>query len=340
MEITRNWRFFIGIDISKKWLDIHLFDHKTSDRDEVQLANTNKGFERLGQWLAARQIGPSKSVLVSEHTGRYGEQLLRWTTENEWMHAVVKTTALQKVGFEHHRKTDAYDAQQLAEYGWRFEDKLQLAKADKQSIGQLKRLQAERRAMVDRRAALKSKLTEADLHDANMDQIKEMWTQQISLLSEHISEIEDQIETIINQDPALKHHSDIMDTAPGMGSVLKPLWLSLFGSRKKLDPRKISSRFGFAPHPHRSGSSLRGSNQSSGFGHSEMRKVMYQAAICVKTHYPHYQNYYQKKRAEGKPHLLVMNNIINKLIRLYCAMWNKQEEYDPEYIRKKWNKSA
>lgn len=340
MEITRNWRFFIGIDISKQWLDIHLFDRKTSSRDEVQLANTNKGFHQLDQWLTAQQVGPSKSVLVSEHTGRYGEQLLRWTTTNKWTHAVVKTTALQKVGFEHHRKTDAFDAQQLAEYGWRFEDKLRLTEAPKQSVGQLKRLQAERRAMVDRRAALKSKRTEADLHDADMDQIKEMWAQQIGLLSEHIAEIEDQIETIINQDPELKQHSDILNTAPGMGSVLKPLWLSLFGNRKRLDPRKISSRFGFAPHPHRSGSSVHQSNQSSGFGHAEMRKVMYQAAMCVKTHYSHYQNYYQRKRAEGKPHLLVINNIINKLIRLYCAMWNKQEEYDPEYIRKKWKKSA
>lgn len=69
MEITRNWRFFIGIDISKKWLDIHLFDRKTSSRDEVHLANTTTGFQRLGQWLTAQQVGPSKSVLVSEHTG-------------------------------------------------------------------------------------------------------------------------------------------------------------------------------------------------------------------------------------------------------------------------------
>lgn len=340
MRITRNWRFFIGIDISKQWLDIHLVDCNTGSREEQQLANTNKGFKQLGQWLTARQAEPSKSVFVSEHTGRYGEQLLRWSTKNEWTHAVVKTTALQKVGFEHHRKTDVFDAQQLAEYGRRFEDKLQPAKAPKPAVSQLKRLQTERRAMVDRRAALKSKLTEADLHDADMNRLTEMWRRQITLLSEHIAEIEERIEAIINKDPELKQYSDILDTAPGMGSVLKPLWLSLFAGQQRLDPRKVSSRFGFAPHPHRSGSSVKGVDRSTGYGNSEMRKVMHQAAMCVKTHYSHYQDYYQRKRAEGKPHLLVINNIINKLIRLYCAMWNKQQAYDPEYIQKKWKQSA
>ena len=46
------------------------------------------------------------------------------------------------------------------------------------------RLQAERRAMVDRRAALRSKLTEADIHDADMERLTGMWSQQIALLTE------------------------------------------------------------------------------------------------------------------------------------------------------------
>jgi hypothetical protein len=40
---------------------------------------------------------------------------------------------------------------------------------------------------------------------------------------------------------------------------------------------------------------------------------MHQAALSVKTNYPHYRKYYEKKRAEGKEHLLVINNIINKV---------------------------
>jgi len=343
MKISITWRFIVGIDISKKQLDVYLLDRQTDLGYTDQVPNTDKGFEQLASWLADHGADRSQTKLISEHTGRYGEHLLRWTTINQWPHAVVKTTALKQVGNEHHRKTDAFDAEDLADYGVRFSDKLSLTKAPKPAIGQIKRLQAERRAMVDRRAALRSKLTEADIHDADMERLMDMWTQQIGLLTEHITEIEARTKELINQDTAIKNRYRIMRTAPGIGKVLGPLWLSLFAGRQTLDARKISSRFGFAPHPHQSGSSVKRAEQSSGFGNSEVRRVMHQAALSAKTHYPHYRKYYQEKRAEGKEHLLVINNIINKLIRLYCAMWNNRTVYDPGYIQKnehKWKKSA
>jgi hypothetical protein len=74
-----------------------------------------------------------------------------------------------------------------------------------------------------------------------------------------------------------------------------------------------------------------------------MRRLMHQAARSVATHKPHYRDYYNQKIEEGKPELLVTNNIINKLIHLYCAMWNNRAEYDPNYIQKmkeQWKKSA
>lgn len=334
MQITIKRRYIVGIDISKKHLDLVLLDRKTGINDHQTVPNGQQGYRQLGCWLHNLGINQSQTVLVSEYTGRYGEHLLRWTTDQGWAHAVVKTTALEKVSWEHHRKTDPFDARQLAEYGDRFSDRLRLTEAPKPAVGQIKRLQGERRKMVDRRAALKSKLTEADLHDADMDQLIKMWRQQIALISKHITKLENQINAIIRQAPGLKQRASLMDTAPGMGKVLVPLWLQLFAGQQTINPRKVASRFGFAPHPHRSGSSVSSPNRSSGFGNSEVRRVMHQAALSVKTHYPHYRDYYDRKRAEGKPHLLVINNIINKLIRLYCAMWNNRSEYDPEYIQK------
>jgi len=331
------WRFIVGIDISKKYLDIYLFDRQRGKGLHYQVLNTYQGFARLGQWLG-HQADQSQTILVSEHTGRYGEHLLRWSTDNGWSHGVVKTTALGKVGFEHHRKTDQFDAQQLAEYGVRFGDRLPLTEAPNPAVGQIKRFQAERRKMVDRRAALKSKLTEAGLHDAHMQRLIGMWRRQIALLDEHIEELEERISKLIDQNRALDKRYQTMRSAPGMGPVLGTLWLSLFAGKSELNPRKISSRFGFAPHPHSSGSSVRSSERSAGFGNSEVRRVMNQAAMSVMTHHPHYRKYYKKKKAEGKQHLLVINNIINKLIRLYCAMWNKRVDYDPGHMQKMENK--
>lgn len=343
MEITINWRFIVGIDLSKKYLDIHLFDQKTGMNLSCQVPNTPEGFTQLAQWLENQGADQSQTKLISEHTGRYGEHLLRWTTETGWPHAVVKTTALKKVSWEHQRKTDEFDAEKLAEYGRRFGDRLQLSEGQKPAIKQVTRLQAERRKMVDRRAALKSKLAEAHFHDADMGRIIAMWQDQVTLLTDHIDEMEARIRKLISSNQNLMKRHQTMQTAPGMGKVLGPLWLSLFAGEDQINPRKTSSRFGFAPHPHRSGSSVRSPDQSTGFGNSEMRRVMHQAALSVKRNYPHYHEYYNRKRAEGKHHLLIINNIINKLIRLYCAMWNNRKMYDPDHIqkeKKKFKKSA
>lgn len=343
MKITIIWRFIVGVDISKKYLDIYLLDRKSGLGSDCQVPNTRKGFEQLARWLEEQEADNSQTSLISEHTGRYGEHLLRWTTDNDWPHAVVKTTALEKVRWEHHRKTDAFDASQLAEYGARFSDRLRLVEAPKPVVGQLKRLQAERRKMVDWRAALKSKLAEADYHDADMQRLTQMWQDQVNLLSDHIGQLEQRMNKLITRDPTLHRRIQTMRTAPGMGPVLGRFWLSQFAGRSSLNPRKISSRFGFAPHPHGSGTSVNKPDRSSGYGNSEMRRLMHQAARSVATHKPHYRTYYQRKRKEGKHELVVINNIINKLIRLYCAMWNRQVAYDPDYIQKnkhQWKKSA
>ena len=84
MELTISWRFIVGIDISKNKLDCYLLDRKTSQGFELQVINSSEGLQRLGRWLADQQVDDSQTILVSEHTGRYGEHLLRWTTTEEW----------------------------------------------------------------------------------------------------------------------------------------------------------------------------------------------------------------------------------------------------------------
>lgn len=145
MNITISWRYILGIDSSKQILDCYLLDRKTGRGCRFEVPNDKKGFVRLGRWLNTQGADSSQTKLISEHTGRYGEHLLRWSTEAEWPHAVVKTTALEKIRGEHHRKTDRFDAEKLAEYGDRFSDRLPLTEAPKPAVGQLRRLQAERR---------------------------------------------------------------------------------------------------------------------------------------------------------------------------------------------------
>lgn len=333
MTNSKTYRIHVGIDVSKLHLDIVLEDFNLQSY-EIQVDNTQTGFDRLDEWLHDHGADKTATILCSEHTGRYGEHLARWTTKSGWDHAIVKTTALKKVSPEHHRKEDSFDAGLLAEYARRFSDKLRLHQDSGAVARQLNRLQTERRFMVKQRASLKQKVSEADYHHACMEQIVQAYREQVRLLNKHIEEIEQQIQQLIHQTPKLKEVFYRLKSAPGIGDIVATKWITLFCGQQTLDPRKISSRFGFAPHKYRSGTAVHQRTRSSRYGDSEMRRLMTLAARSAFTHKEHYREYYQRKLQEGKPIKVATNNIINKLIRMLCAMWNKGVDYDPNHVNK------
>jgi transposase len=44
------------------------------------------------------------------------------------------------------------------------------------------------------------------------------------------------------------------------------------------------------------------------------------------------QNYYQRKIAEGKNKMLVLNAVRNKLIHRVCSVVHRQQKYDKNYV--------
>lgn len=337
MAISSKFLFFVGIDISKLTLDICVFQLLERRSQGKQFPNTPAGFAAFENWLIQSGADRSTTLLCSEHTGRYGEHFTRWASDHRWQQSLLNTTSLHKITPEHHRKTDQYDAQKLAEFGYRYWDVLRIHIPARREVAQLKRLQAERRKMVSQRASLKQKCKEAAYHDADMERLLTCWNQQIELLSAHIQCVDEVIAKLIKADPQLNKRYRQLQSAPGVGPVVGTYLLTVFAGHERLNPKQVTSRYGFAPHPYISGSSVRKKSRSARFGNPEMRRLMHQAALSVATHHPVYQHYYQRKIAEGKPHLLVINNIINKLIRLYCALWNNHQEYSPQYMQQKCN---
>ena len=45
-----------------------------------------------------------------------------------------------------------------------------------------------------------------------------------------------------------------------------------------------------------------------------------------------YRLYYEKKKMEGKPHFLIMNNISNKILRTVYSVVKSKKPYDQDYM--------
>ena len=322
-----NKKHYVGIDISKQKLDCWL----RPAGEHLSCGNDPRGFDRLVRWLLAGGRTPEDTVLCLENTGLYGKRLLMALTNAGWSVAVEKTTVLDKVGPEHHRKDDAFDASLLAEYADRFTDQLHITTPPEQLLDQLQQLYSERRRLVRQRAATKTKQTQSAAQPYCPELLKEGWDQQRGLLDEHIDRLEGRMSEIISSHEGIDSYYTLLTSIPGIGDVTAWLWLILFYGQTQLNPKKIASRFGVAPHSHRSGSSVRGKTRSSGHGASEMRANMALAARSASTHYGRFKAYKKRKLEEGKCWPIVRNNLVNKLITIACAIWNSGTPYDPNH---------
>ena len=319
---------FLGIDISKDSLDCWL---RPAGR-YAQFTNDKSGINQLHNWLLAGSCDPDTLLICMENTGIYGSRLLATLIQQGWKCSQVKTTAIRKVAPEHRRKDDRFDAQLLAEYADRYQDRITLSTPADPVIEQLQLLYSERGRLIGVRTAAQNKLKQLTHMVNHPELLEQSLKEQRVFCNEQIARIEANISGIIARHPGLRHYYQLLRGVPGIGRVTAWLWLILFYGQTHLDPKHISSRFGFAPHRHISGSSVRGKTRSSGHGQAQMRACMTMVARSVSFHHHRFAVYKERKLGEAKPWPVVRNNIINKLITLICAIWNTGQAYDPNHL--------
>lgn len=320
-------KYFLGIDISNLRLDCWL----RPNGQHLRCKNSSEGFTRIHHWLKDEGCKPANTIICLEQTGVYGKQLLRALHNHHWNCALEKTTILNKVRPEHHRKDDKFDARLLAEYADRFIDQLHLTAPTEPLIDRLQQLCSERRRLVRQRTAVKNKQNQAEKQPQCPSLLHESWEQQMALFNQQINDIENRMQQIVESKEKMNDYYDLLKSIPGVGSVTAWIWLTKFYGQHHLNPKKVASRFGLAPHRHQSGSSVKGETRSSGHGASQIRSALAMAAQSISSHDEKFKEYKERKRAEGKPWPVIRNNMINKLITIICAIWNTQQPYNPNH---------
>lgn len=322
------YSFFVGIDVSKDTLDCCLLEGDSMKTTLQTVPNSNAGFTQLIEWLTDQEAVPASTVCCMENTGFYDDCLLEALTIYGYPCAVENTTVLERVRPSHHRKDDSFDAKLLAEYAFRFQDQLRLWSATEPIIEEIRLLYRERRRLVTQRGAAMQLVGERAYRTAETDLAEALWEEQITFLTQQIDRIEERIDTLIQSDKDIHHRYKLLSSMAGFGRVISMLWLVTFYGEERLDPRQIASRYGFAPHGKTSGTSQHAKPRSTGHGNGEMRKVLTMGARSAATHYAKFRRYKERKLGQGKPSKLVTNNIINKLIRIVCTLWNQDVFYE------------
>ena len=150
----------------------------------------------------------------------------------------------------------------------------------------------------------------------------------IAYLKDQIEEIEAEIRRLIRQHPTMSQTVTLLLSVPGVERLLAAhLLVVTNGFRREVTARQLSAYIGICPYDHISGTSVKRRARSRPYGPPVLRKLLYLAALTVKHRTGRFEHYYLRKRAEGKPARLVLNNMANKLVRIICAVLRDGRPY-------------
>jgi transposase len=211
-------------------------------------------------------------------------------------------------------KTDKVDARCLRDFAdvlARHKDRDKYITAPLEPHRQaLAALVVRRRQLVDMRVAEGNRLDNAPKLTARS--IRSI----IKALDKQLAEVDDDIDGLLEQH--FKAQRALLDTARGVGPVTILTLTALLPELGRLQRRQIAKLVGVAPLPNDSGE--RKGRRSVWGGRSDVRSVLYMAALVAKQHNPVIRAFYERLLATGKPKKVALVACMRKLLTILNAM--------------------
>ncbi|GAB3314611.1 IS110 family transposase [Larkinella ripae] len=327
-------RYYIGIDIAKSTLDWAVYT-PSGIQLRTQTSNTVDGIKVVLQHLKKLpHWHPKHTVFCMEHTGIYNAHLLQMLHQSELPIWLESSLQIKQAGGMQRGKNDSIDAQRIAEYAFRFRDQMRLWQPPRQIIQELAFLSAARQRLNQAYNLLAGPLAEQESFVSPSLQKKLQRNSKKSLLTLRAEQkdIDRQISELIQNDARLKELFEWMVSVPGIGpATATELIITTNEMTVITAPKKMACHSGVAPFEYRSGTSIRGKTRVSHQARKRLKSLFHLAAMSVIRWKGELQDYYQRKVAEGKNKMLVLNAVRNKIIHRVYAVVRRGQKYDKNY---------
>lgn len=329
----KHFTHFVGVDISAKFFTVSIY---TSTRTVLatgeEFDNTADGYTRCLHWLTKHGATSSTTAICLEATGVYGEGFCYAFTSYGFSVAVESPVKVKRAFTQRTHKTDAVDSSQIAEYAFRFVDELHFWTPQSEILEQIRTLLTAREHCVKQSAATQHALSSLKHKYIQTPSALNAYKRLLEQQKESINIIEHELKRLCQSDDSFRTMIALLCSIPGVGFLMSVHLLTISnGFTRPLVARELASFCGIAPLQHQSGSSVYRKPRSIGSGHPTLRKLLYLAALSVRTHHRPLQLYFFRKVAEGKSKRLVINNLSNKLLKIICAVANSQKPYIYNY---------
>ena len=208
-------------------------------------------------------------------------------------------------------KTDPIDAEVIALFGERVRPEPRpLPDADTQALAALV---TRRRQLLEMLQAERQRLEQATTPAVRRDV-----RQHVAWLERRVTDVDEDLQTRIQQSPAWRAKDNLLQSVPGIGPVVSRTLLAELPELGQLDRRTIAALVGVAPLNRDSGR-FRGKRMIWG-GRASVRQALYMAALVASRYNAPLRTFYLRLQAAGKPKKLALVAVMRKLLTILNAM--------------------
>jgi transposase len=295
---------FVGIDVSKDNLDIHVRPTALAFR----VTNDEAGFAALLAQL--QELHPTAIVL--EATGGYEVPVVAALAAAGLAPAVVNPRQARRFaeGVGRLAKTDPIDAAVLAHFADAVRPEPRpVPDAQARALGDLL---ARRRQLVQMRVSEQHRLPTAS------GAIRTNIQRHIDYLERQIGKIEADLTVAVKSSPAWRERDELLQSVPGVGPQVSRTLLAELPELGTLSGRQLASLCGLAPFNRDSG--RRSGPRSIRGGRSHVRAALYQAALVAMRFNAPLKEVYQGLLARGKAKKVALIAVARRLLVILNAL--------------------
>jgi transposase len=305
MDVESKAARFVGIDVSKARVDVHV-------RPDGTAFGCATDPEALGT-LVARLKPLSPSLVVLEASGGYEGVVAAALAAAGLPVAIVNPRQVRKFAGAIGRlaKTDAIDAAVIAHFAEAVRPAARPL-PDDLSV-RLAELMARRRQLVVMINAEKQRLARARDRTAQSS-----FRAVLKSLEAERARIDKAIDKLIEASPLWCAKQDLLKSVPGIGNVVARTLIAELPELGRVDRHQIAALAGVAPINRDSGR-YRGKRKIQG-GRVEVRAPLYMACLVAIRHNPALKPFYRRLRDAGKPARLALVAAMRKLLTILNAM--------------------
>ena len=331
---------FIGIDISKLFFDIaFLKEADSSQFFHRQFKQSANGFTEMKVWLNKQGIlFNDETLFCMEYTGIYNTALVNYLCDEKalvWVEMAIKIKRTD--GFSR-SSNDKIDAIKIARYALRYQENKQLWSPADSSLVKIKHFIAQRDRIVETISKLTVPINELKeigcLAEARL--METLQKKAIENLEKAKKDIELAIIKIVDRNKELSVKVNRVKSIKGIGQVTAVAFLVYTkGFSSFENGKKLACYCGIVPFVKKqSGTSIHSKPRVSPFANQKLKWLLHLCALSAIKYDGALKQYYERKVAEGKNKMSVINAVRNKLVLRMFAVLRDERDFVEKYERK------